>query len=243
MNIIKLNATDSTNDYLKSLIKDTQVENNTLVVTHFQNQGKGQHGNVWHSQNGKSLTFSIYRAFSQHKDCYPFMPQMVVSLAIIHVLEALNIPELSIKWPNDILSYNKKIGGILIENIWTKGQPTHRVIGIGLNVNDLPNSDFPKASSLYQIMGIEYDLDSLLDQLHQKIIEHFETFKVIEQDIYFKEYHDYLFKREAVATFKGKDGALFSAIVKGVSPEGNLQLEQEDELLKSYAVKEVAMFY
>ncbi|MEP2936954.1 MAG: biotin--[acetyl-CoA-carboxylase] ligase [Gilvibacter sp.] len=243
MNIIKLNATDSTNDYLKSLIKDTPVPNNTLVVTQVQKRGKGQHGNVWRSQDGKSLTFSMYRAFSQHQDCYPFMPQMVVSLAIVNVLKSFQIPDLQIKWPNDILSYNKKLGGILIENIWTKGQPTHRIIGIGLNVNDLPDPELPKATSLFQITGAQFNLDEVLRGLHQEIAVLFDAFKVVEQDRYFDQYHDYLFKKDVVATFKDTQGTVFSAIVKGVSPQGDLQLEKQDENLVSYAVKEVAMLY
>jgi BirA family biotin operon repressor/biotin-[acetyl-CoA-carboxylase] ligase len=243
LNIIKLNATDSTNDYLKSLIKDTGVANNTVVVTVNQKQGKGQHGNIWKSQKGKSLTFSIYRAFTQHKDCYPFMPQMVVSLAIVRVLQSFNIPGLRIKWPNDILSYNKKIAGILIENIWTKGQPTHRIIGIGLNVNDLADPALPKATSLFGITGQQFDLDEVLIKLHTAIVQDFDAFKVVNQQVQFEHYHSYLYKKDAVATFKDGQGVIISAIVKGVSPEGSLQLEHQDEKVKSYAVKEVSMQY
>lgn len=42
---------------------------------------------------------------------------MATALAIVNALNELRIPKLNIKWPNDILAENKKIGGILIENI------------------------------------------------------------------------------------------------------------------------------
>lgn len=171
------------------------------------------------------------------------MPQMVVSLAIVKVLKSLEVPGLQIKWPNDILSYNKKIGGILIENIWTKGQPTHRVIGVGLNVNDVVDPDLPKATSLFRLTGKEFDLDQVLLELHQEIVAQFDAFRVADQQQYYNQYHAYLFKKDVVATFKDNLGTVFSAIVKGVSPEGDLQLEQQDENTVSYAVKEVAMLY
>ena len=66
---------------------------------------------------------------------------------------------------------------------------------------------------------------------------------MLEQDLYFDQYHDYLFKKDVVATFRDTHGTVFSAIIKGVSPQGDLKLEQQDETHVSYAVKEVAMLY
>jgi BirA family biotin operon repressor/biotin-[acetyl-CoA-carboxylase] ligase len=51
-------------------------------------------------------------------------------------MQQYNIPNVSIKWPNDIYAGNKKIAGILIENnIQRFYQWTNAVVGIGLNVN------------------------------------------------------------------------------------------------------------
>ena len=59
MNIIKLDATDSTNQFLKTLSKETDLENFTVVYANSQTKGKGQMGATWVSEAGKNLTMSI----------------------------------------------------------------------------------------------------------------------------------------------------------------------------------------
>ena len=59
MNIIKLNAIDSTNSYLKELTVENTVQNYTVVVAEQQTAGRGQMGTIWESEHGKNLTFSI----------------------------------------------------------------------------------------------------------------------------------------------------------------------------------------
>ena len=58
-----------------------------------------------------------------------------VSLGLVKALEKYQIPDISIKWPNDIMSQSKKMAGILIENKIKQGQIVSSIIGIGLNVN------------------------------------------------------------------------------------------------------------
>ena len=74
-------------------------------------------GNGWVSKEGQSLTFSIFKGLSGLPIARQFMISMAVSLAIIESVNRLNVPNITIKWPNDILSAKYKIGGILIENV------------------------------------------------------------------------------------------------------------------------------
>ena len=60
MYLIKLNATSSTNDFLKKLAADTDLTDFTVVWADVQLQGKGQMGSVWVTEDAKNLTFSIY---------------------------------------------------------------------------------------------------------------------------------------------------------------------------------------
>ena len=67
--------------------------------------------------------------------------------------------DLSVKWPNDILSANKKIGGILIENTVKGKKINNSIIGIGLNVNQEKFPDSLKnVTSLKKITNKEFDL-------------------------------------------------------------------------------------
>lgn len=243
MKLIKLSATLSTNSYLKDMIKAGLAESNTLVLAEDQTQGRGQHGNHWYSKASESLTFSLYRPFKQHPEVYEFMPAMVVATAIKKQLDALKIPAVSIKWPNDIMSYNKKIGGILIENIWSEGKPLHRVIGIGLNVNNAELPGLPSASSLKILTEKSFDLEELAMRIAGQIVQDFEDFRVVDQQRWYKEYLTALYRKDQVATFSINDQETFPAIVKGVTPDGKLQLETEDEQLLSFGLKEVKMHY
>ena len=119
--IIKLNAIPSTNDYLKKKHKTGEVFDGEIVWTENQTSGRGQRNKKWISEPFTSLTFSIYKQFNNLL-INPFKLNAVVCLAIINALEKLSIPKLLIKWPNDILSENKKIGGILIENYFYKSK-------------------------------------------------------------------------------------------------------------------------
>ena len=104
MNIIKLSAIDSTNDYLKNLLLKKTLENYTIVTAEFQHKGKGQMGGEWKSEPSKNLMCSIYLNNSTIKLSNQFSINMVVCLAIKKSLNKFNIPQLSVKWPNDIMS-------------------------------------------------------------------------------------------------------------------------------------------
>ena len=136
MNIIKLNAIGSTNTYLKNLCKNTGVSDCTLVVANEQTQGRGQMGASWQSRQGQSLTFSMLKRFNRLHISDNAAIAFGVSIAVKSVLEKLKVPAVSIKWPNDIMSYGQKLCGILIENQLEGNHVVSSIIGVGLNVNE-----------------------------------------------------------------------------------------------------------
>ena len=161
MRIIKLNAIDSTNSYLKKLCTTEPVSDYTAVIAENQTQGRGQMGTIWNSESSKNLTFSVFKELSDFQFEAPFYISMVVALSLLKTLDALSIPRLSVKWPNDILSADKKICGVLIENVIKQNAIKASIIGIGINVNQITFENLPQASSLKAISGKEYDLNEL----------------------------------------------------------------------------------
>jgi len=141
INLIKVNATGSTNSYLKALVKSKTLFYPTCVWAKNQTKGKGLMGNTWEVEAGKNLTFSVYLPISSAMAEHPIAINLITTLSIYNTLKLLNIPQLYIKWPNDIMSVNKKIGGILIENNYQNGVFNESIVGIGINVNQL-NFDF-----------------------------------------------------------------------------------------------------
>ena len=133
MNIIKLSAIDSTNDYLKNLLLKNTLENYTIVTAEFQHKGKGQMGGEWKSEPSKNLMCSIYLNNSTIKLSNQFSINMVVCLAIKKSLNKFNIPQLSVKWPNDIMSGSSKLCGVLIKRSSITYQRLHRLNKLVVN--------------------------------------------------------------------------------------------------------------
>ena len=148
MYIIKLNAIDSTNSYLKKLALEKPLAPFTVVWTTNQTNGRGQMGSNWVSEEGKNLTFSVLVKDVVENIEGIFDLNVCVAVTLIEVLENYNLSNLAIKWPNDILADKKKIAGVLIENSIKSSGEIVSIVGIGINVNQENFSDLPQASSL-----------------------------------------------------------------------------------------------
>ena len=166
MKIVKLNAIDSTNSYLKDLARESNIENGTVVIANFQTKGRGQNDNKWVSDSDKNLTFSVLVRFKNLKVEEQFYLNYVISIAIYNVLKNYVPKKLTVKWPNDIMSGNQKICGILIETTINKSNVKNAIIGVGLNVNQ---ENFPdaiaKATSLKSILNKVIDRDELFEKI------------------------------------------------------------------------------
>jgi len=242
MRIIKLNAIDSTNLFLRSLCLDTYVEDFTVVVAKHQTKGRGQMGTVWSSQDAKNLTFSVFKRFENLKLEQQFVISMVSSLAVINALKKMNLPKLSVKWPNDILSANKKICGILIENVIKQNKVAGSVVGIGLNVNQVDFSGLPQASSILNITGTSYDLDELLQSILNELKILFDLVESNQFETIKTTYESFLFRKDKPSTFENAEG-LFSGFIKGVSNEGLLKVLLEDDVLETFDLKTIKLLY
>ena len=242
MDIIKRSAINSTNDYLKDLIAKQVVTNFTVVVTDSQTKGKGQMGSVWISEPSKNLTFSVLL-----KDLIVDLHQLytlniVVSLAIISVLDNYKIPAVTIKWPNDIMSGNHKIGGILIENSFKSNGEVISIVGIGLNVNQISFGNLPNASSLKDKTSKHFDLEELLQQLCLSI-KQFVPKISSQTDLIWNLYHQKLFKIGVPMAFENSKGEKFMGIIQHVSSDGLLNILLENDSVVQFGVKEVKMLY
>ena len=242
MKIIKLDAIDSTNSFLKDLSLSSALENLTVVVTKKQTKGRGQQESSWISEPYKNLTFSVFISLNDVKIIHRRYLNFAISLSIYKVLFNKKISKLSIKWPNDILSANKKICGILIENTFFGDKIKNTIVGIGLNVNQemFPNS-LPNVTSLKLETSKESNLDVLLNDI---LIELKNNIKLLEsKDFHLleKQYLDVLYKKNIPTMFKNSKDEIFMGIISGISDHGNLQIMLEDDSIIEFGIKEVSI--
>lgn len=243
MHIIKLNAIDSTNAYLKRKQITGVLDDYTVVVAAHQKEGRGQMGTQWLAEPSKNLTFSVYKQFSFLPNSHQFYISMAVALGVVKALKSLQIPKLAIKWPNDILAEQKKIGGILIENIIKQGQLSASVIGIGLNVNQKFFEDLPKASSLHLLTGTLFSTDELLTIILKGIRYYFEQLEAKNYKSIKSEYETLLFRKHKPSTFRTWSEGIFTGYINGVSEDGKLEVLVEDQIIKTYDLKDIELQY
>lgn len=240
MNIIKLNAIDSTNSYIKKLANKTVLESYTVVLTKDQTLGRGQVGTTWISEIGKNLTFSILVNFKDLKIDHQFYLSMAVSLGVLKSVKNNVKIALAVKWPNDILADKDKVAGILIENIIKGSKIKQSVIGIGLNVNQ---KDFPKSignvTSLKNITGINFDKDSLLKNIVTSIKYYVGYVEKKEFEKIKKLYLASLYKYHKPTMFEDNRGVVFLGKIIDVSEEGKLVIELENETIRKFNLKEI----
>ncbi|CAM3072822.1 biotin--[acetyl-CoA-carboxylase] ligase [Flavobacterium frigoris] len=242
MKLIKLDAIDSTNEFLKGLSNKQELDNFTVVIAEKQTKGKGQMGSVWDSEEGKNLILSVFIKDPLLNVNQIYNLNIAIALAVVTALESFNIPELSIKWPNDIMSYNFKIGGILIENSLKSDGTVSSVVGLGLNINQTNFENLPKASSLAVICKTQFDKEQVLFNIIEKIKQNVDLVQREPQYLWLQ-YTERLFKKGVPMPFKNKFDKNFMGIIQGVSPMGKLQVLLEDDSVSQFGIKEIQMLY
>ena len=173
MKLIKLNAIDSTNEYIK-LNKSFFSQNSLAVYSFNQTNGKGQRGKKWITEPYKNTCISFYYRVDKPSEYTLLKINLCTTLTVLEVLKSNDITDLKIKWPNDIMSGNKKIAGILIENSFLRNKIVDSIIGIGLNVNQIDFDLITGATSMKILKNESFDLNKLSKEFIEKfsLLEH-----------------------------------------------------------------------
>lgn len=165
-NLVFVPDCHSTNSLAMDLGQRASAAEGTVVITDNQYSGRGQRGNLWISEPGKNLTFSVLLKPNVRPD-QQFVLTQVVALAVADYITT-KTTAVKIKWPNDILVNDRKICGILIESSLSGAQVQFVIAGIGLNMNQTVFQN-PRATSLKLETGKEFNLNTELDELLQML--------------------------------------------------------------------------
>ncbi len=228
----------STNEELKRLLKQKQFKEGTVVITNYQNAGKGQAGNSWESEKDKNLTLSLLLRPHFIEPANQFYISKMVSLALIDTIREF-LCGITIKWPNDIYIGDKKVAGILIENSIMGPHIDYCIVGIGLNVNQTEFvSDAPNPISLKQLGQFDYDLEKVKSSLIKHLQKRYKQLQEENEDEINKSYFGLLYRNIGKHPFKDEDG-IFRASIKGVNELGMLTLKDDEGQYREYAFKEL----
>ncbi len=221
-NVINLSKCHSTNTYATELLSQKGAMEGTVVTTEHQIAGRGQRGNSWEADAGKNLTFSLILKPSFLHVQEQFYLTIITSLAIYDFLTDLLPDGMAIKWPNDIYHFQKKLGGVLIENSLKNNILEWSVLGIGLNVNQ-SSFENEKATSLLLATGKEFVLEALLGNLLVNLEKRYLRLKAGMRQELRKEYLEHLYRIGELHSFRS-GSEVFQGKIIGIDKVGHLAI-------------------
>lgn len=225
----------STND---EAVKPTYAEGD-IVWADVQSAGRGQRGHKWESREGENITFSAIFEPTFLPATKQFLLSEVVALAVVDAMRYYGVGA-RIKWTNDIYVGDRKLAGILIEHKLSGVNISRTIAGIGLNVNQLEfSADLPNPVSMRQITRLELDCREVLERVAEKLMERYEMLRRGEEQQLQADYHELLYRRDALHWYFLPDGKAFRGTIRGVEPSGALIVENEKGEQRSYLFKEI----
>ncbi len=221
-----LTQVDSTNIVLRKMLEDGTAMPPCLLHAGKQNGGYGRNGRKWVSPEG-----NLYVSFAIKKPPIEEASQLgfVMSLAAFDVLEKwLPVPNLRLKWPNDILYNDAKIGGLLLEN-----HEKALIIGIGLNIASAPKAEKNRATTCLadNMEGVPLPLKQLCDILAASFHQRYEFWQTEGFQAILSEWRKRAHtdgERLSVHWL----GAMQNGTFAGLSEDGSLLLQSQEELLQ-----------
>jgi len=240
-NIEKYRQLHSTNAKAMELVAKGVAKEGGVVVAEEQTYGKGTGNSRWESEQDKNLTFSLILSPKHIRAQQQFLLTQIVSLSLHKCLsKELSKEKIRIKWPNDIYVGDKKIAGILIQNLIKASEISHCIIGIGLNVNQEKFiSDAPNPISMICIKKTETDLNLLLHKVLVEIGRQYELSKNSDESQRINhEYRKLLYRFREWAMYQSKTEK-FAAKIIGISQYGQLLLLDKKNRERIFNFKEV----
>ena len=237
--VSRVAACESTNRFMKQYSESTEVVSGSVFYTDYQTAGRGYAGNTWESEAGKNLLFSVYFRPMDVPADLPFAISEMVSLSVKYTLDKY-IPDVTVKWPNDIYYRDKKISGILIENVVVQEKISQSIIGIGININQIHFvSNARNPVSLAQITRKTYDSIDILNEFCNIFAV---QSKRLNEKCFDEIHNDYfcaLYRKNGYHSYCDTNG-VFEAVIRHIEPTGHLVLKRTDGSISRYAFKEVA---
>ena len=220
---------ESTNTYAKKIVA-TSDACYRLILTDFQNAGRGRMARKWVCEHGKDLTFTICLPVQTDvAEFYRFV--MMISVSLYRILSPF-LPDLAIKWPNDLYVGDRKLCGILSEMILEQMRIESLIVGIGINVNSDPQ--FERSASILQKTNRTLERNSLVARFLIELDTNLEMYRngnFAEVYRQWKTHLAYLNKPVTIDTGKG----IVEGILRDVMEDGSVVLDRGGETVRFYS--------
>ena len=226
-----LEETSSTNAYARRIIQNNLITDGTLVFTDFQTKGVGQRGKPWQSEARKNLlgSFILKPRFDPLKSTYI---NFCVTVGLFEAIQEFFPSRVKIKWPNDILVDNLKIGGLLLENIIEKEKIKFTIVGIGINVNQTKFENLENVTSFSMLTGDPERREEIMNEISNKLEENYNRLLDGELSFLKNRFEQNMrgFKKN-ISFVDTQSGEKSEGKILGVSEEGKLIINTKNSTL------------
>ena len=237
-----LHDIDSTSDHLLQLSRVKDI-NRTVCLAENQNSGRGRRHRQWHASPYRNITLSIGWRFDDGMSALSGLG-IAAGITIARTLHESGLDRnIGLKWPNDIVWNDSKLGGLLIDVRGEHDGPCLIVLGLGLNiklsVEDQQTID-QACISLEQISKTPVDRNALVADLIQALAELFEGYSSSAFDSFYPLWTDYdrLHRRE-VNVIRGEK--TYSGMAMGIDELGALLLDEGKESFSKFLSGDVSL--
>ena len=227
---------DSTNRYLVERSQNN-AQSGSVCFAEYQTAGKGRRGRQWVSPYGSNIYLSILWRFQQGPAAISGL-SLAIGVAVIRALKQHRITDIGLKWPNDIYSQGKKLGGILVEVSGETGGPCSAVIGLGLNLF-LPEAEAGSINQAWTDLSKITGQNQLFrNQLAGTLLNHLLPVIAEYESVGIKAYLD---EWRSYDCLTGKSATLFigqqqfEGMVRGIDDNGMLLIERPDGNVQTFA--------
>jgi len=233
---------NSTNSYLVERSQNN-VPSGFVCFAEHQTAGKGRRGRQWVSPYGSNIYVSILWRFQQGGIAGTAGLSLAIGIAVIRALKQHNINDVGLKWPNDIYSQGKKLGGILIEVSGEADGPCAAVIGLGLNLF-LPETQAQGITQAWtDLTKIIGENPLIRNKLAGTILDHILSiingFEMVGIKAYLDEWRSYdCLKGHTATLFIGQQQV--EGIVEGIDENGLLLIKRSDGSIQAFASGELS---
>jgi len=214
VNLEIFNEIDSTNDEAKRIIvqKDFHV-----IIAERQTKGRGRLGKKWSSPNSGNIYMTICTENDHSNSPLSLVTGLICKRAINKISNKLLV---SLKWPNDILVKDKKIGGILVEKEIQK-EITRTIIGIGININ------IKKQESWWGDLS-NYNLETKRNELINQILLEFISMSKNMNPNWMDEWRDSCIHMNKQIKIEVGNSSKKEAFFKDIDENGNAIIETDE---------------
>ncbi|MGK3131622.1 bifunctional biotin--[acetyl-CoA-carboxylase] ligase/biotin operon repressor BirA [Pantoea sp. C8B4] len=229
---------DSTNQYL--LDRMDQLPSGHACIAEYQQAGRGRRGRKWFSPFGSNLYLSMYWRLEQGPAAAMGL-SLVIGIVMAEVIQSLGVPDVRVKWPNDLYLNDRKLAGILVELTGKTGDAAQIVMGAGVNLvmRSEGASEINQGWINLQEAGVEINRNELAAKIINSLRE---ALPIFERD----GLAPFVERWDALDNFINRPVKLLigdrevHGIARGIDKQGGLLLEQEGEV-KSWVGGEISL--